>query len=156
MSDWPVSEVGPQFIDYLEELMNPEIVVFDLGKVLLDFDFSRAATRLSESSKASFEDLNALINQSPHLHAYEKGAMTTEAFIGQIITESGFDGTVGDFEEAFSDIFTERPNMIALNRRLRAGGSRPTSFRTPMTWRFGLSEIGMLSLRSLMTIHFRM
>jgi HAD superfamily hydrolase (TIGR01509 family) len=100
----------------------PEIAVFDLGKVLLDFDYTIAARRLFGRSATSAEDLSRLINQSPLLLRYESGGMTTEEFFDAVSAAAGFRGPLDEFAAVFSDIFAAMPPMIELHQRLRARG----------------------------------
>ena len=104
-------------------MMRPEVVVFDLGKVLLDFDYMRAARALAaRSTKAGAEEINRLINQSPLLHRFEHGEMTTEEFFGGVKETIGFKGDLAEFAPLFGDIFSEMPEMIELNAALRKNG----------------------------------
>ncbi|HYG21315.1 MAG TPA: HAD family phosphatase [Verrucomicrobiae bacterium] len=102
--------------------MIPKVVVFDLGKVLLDFDYAVAAHRIAEKSTAGVEESRFFIDQSPLLHRYECGTITTEQFFGEICQLSGFTGTSNEFAEFFSDIFAPIPAMIQLHADLRAAG----------------------------------
>lgn len=97
-------------------------VVFDLGKVLLDFDYSVAVRRLLSQSKCTASELLTLINQSPLLMQYERGTLTTEAFFEKVREVSGYEGTFEAFKEMFGDIFTPIPEMIQLHADLVARG----------------------------------
>ena len=55
----------------------PRAVVFDLGKVLLDFDYGRAARTLSVHSDVSATEFRAIVDQSPLLHRFETGLIST-------------------------------------------------------------------------------
>ena len=100
--------------------MKPKVVVFDLGKVLVDFDYGIAARRLAENSSASAAEVRAVIDQTPLLFRYEGGQMTTQAFFTEVKSRIGFRGDFEAFAEPFGDIFTELPEMIALHAELRA------------------------------------
>lgn len=104
-------------------MAKPEVVVFDLGKVLLDFDYTIAARRLAaRSTKASAEEINRLINQSPLLHQFEHGEMTSEEFFAEVKAAIGFKGDLAEFAPLFGDIFFEMPEMVKLNDTLRKSG----------------------------------
>jgi len=45
-------------------LIIPEVVVFDLGKVLLDFNYDIAIRRFAERSEAGIDEVRKLINSS--------------------------------------------------------------------------------------------
>lgn len=100
----------------------PKVVVFDLGKVLLEFDFGRAARALSPMSATDPAGFQAAIDQSTLLLRYESGALTDEGFYGEIRRLTGYRGTFEDFAAGFSDIFGEIPPMIALQQTLRSRG----------------------------------
>ncbi len=98
----------------------PEVVVFDLGKVLLDFNYGIAIARLARRSGCQPDKINALIDQSPLLHQLESGRMSEEHFFEEVRRSLGFPGEFGEFQEIFSDIFTPIPEMIELHAELRA------------------------------------
>ena len=102
--------------------MKPEAVVFDLGKVLVDFDYGIAVSNLSRRSGRSHADLKTLIDQSPLLHRLESGAISDEQFFEEVRNAIGFPGGFAEFEGLIANIFEPIPEMIHLHRRLRAQG----------------------------------
>ena len=99
-----------------------EVVVFDLGKVLLDFDYSIAAQGLARQSSAPPQQIKTFIDHSPLLVQYEKGRITRQAFFEAIREMSGYGGSLEEFLALFADVFTPIEPMIELHERLRAGG----------------------------------
>jgi len=97
-------------------------VVFDLGKVLVDFDYGIAARKLAESSSAPADEIRALIDQSPLLFRYESAGVTTQEFFDEVRRRIGFRGNFDEFAAAFADIFTEIPEMTRLHAEVRACG----------------------------------
>lgn len=97
----------------------PQVVIFDLGKVLVDFDYSRAAKAIAARSTVTPETINALINQSPLLVRYELGKMTDKEFFNEVRSATGFKGSFEEFGPLFGDIFSEIPPMIELHAQLR-------------------------------------
>jgi 2-haloacid dehalogenase len=97
-------------------------VVFDLGKVLVDFDYGIAARRLAEKSSATSEQVRAVIDQSPLLFRYEGAQMTTQEFFAEVKAQISFRGGFEEFAAPFGDIFTELPEMIALHAEIRMRG----------------------------------
>jgi HAD superfamily hydrolase (TIGR01509 family) len=97
----------------------PDVVVFDLGKVLVDFDYSRAAKAIAERGTASVETINQLINQSPLLVQYELGKMSDKEFYDEVCSATGFKGDFEEFGRLFGDIFSEMPPMIELHAALQ-------------------------------------
>jgi HAD superfamily hydrolase (TIGR01509 family) len=100
----------------------PAIVVFDLGKVLVDFDYTIAGRRLAARSKLSPLEVAAYLNQTPVLHRYESGLMTRDEFFAEVRQATGYQGSLAEFGSYFADIFTEIPAMIALHATLRRRG----------------------------------
>src|SRR6516225_3569258 len=97
----------------------PEVVVFDLGKVLVDFDYDVAVRRVAARSSVSADQVRLSLDQSPLLARYESGRLTTPEFFEEIRQSTGFAGSLKEFSEYFADIFTEIPETIALHARLR-------------------------------------
>ena len=102
--------------------MKPSIVVFDLGKVLVDFDYSIAGRRIAARSKISAAEVQTFLDHSPLLYRYETGLMTRQEFFDTVRGHTGFGGTLAEFSEFFADIFTEMPEMTALHATLRRKG----------------------------------
>jgi len=100
----------------------PEVVVFDLGKVLLEFDFGRAARALSPLSSTDPAGFRAAIDQSSLLLQYESGRLTDAQFYSEIQRLTGYRGSFEAFAAGFSDIFGEIAPMIALQQSLRSRG----------------------------------
>jgi len=103
-------------------MITPKAVVFDLGRVLLDFDFAIALRKFLPRAAVPFVELARLIDQSPLLHRYERGLLTTEEFFAQVRALSGFQGTLEEFGHIFGDIFAEIGPMVALHAQLRQRG----------------------------------
>ena len=102
--------------------MTPEAVVFDLGKVLVDFDYSIAIRKIAARCKISLAEVAKFIDQSPLLFDLECGQIGKEEFFKAVCAFAGFDGTLAEFSGYFADIFTEIPPMIDLHAQLRARG----------------------------------
>lgn len=110
--------------DHLGNLSDstPEIVVFDLGKVLVDFDYSIAGRRLAVQSKISAAAVQQFLDHSPLLFRYETGLMSRQEFFETVRDHTRFRGTIEEFGGFFADIFSEMPEMIALHAALRRKG----------------------------------
>lgn len=101
---------------------SPEIVVFDLGKVLLEFDYSLVARRLAARSRASVAEVQNLIDHAPLLFRFETGLMTRDEFFREVVAATGFAGAMGEFENIFADQFTPIAPMLELHAQLRERG----------------------------------
>jgi FMN phosphatase YigB (HAD superfamily) len=104
------------------------IVVFDLGKVLVDFDYSIAARRIAARSTQPPENLDAFLGSSPALIHFETGLINRQQFFNQVQNTTGFLGDIEEFGGMFADIFTEMPPMIKLHADLRRRGLKTYIF----------------------------
>jgi HAD superfamily hydrolase (TIGR01509 family) len=102
--------------------MKPSVVVFDLGKVLLDFDYTIAARRLAAASAVAGVQIKSFIDHSPLLVRYEKGQVTRDAFFEEVRQMSGYRGSAEEFFGYFADVFTPINAMIEFQQRLRSAG----------------------------------
>jgi FMN phosphatase YigB (HAD superfamily) len=100
----------------------PSIVVFDLGKVLLDFDYRIAARRIAARSRCDWPTVQGYLDHSPLLYSYETGLMTRQQFYEAACKEVGFAGTLAEFGSFFTDIFWPIEPMVALHAELRRNG----------------------------------
>jgi HAD superfamily hydrolase (TIGR01509 family) len=94
-------------------------IVFDLGKVLVDFDWSIAARKIAARSTAPPEQFHEFLATSPLLWQYECGQLGRGQFFEAIRAVTGFQGNVAEFNDYFAEIFTEIAPMIALHAELR-------------------------------------
>lgn len=102
--------------------MKPDAVIFDLGKVLLDFDYSITAGHLAELCEVSTQGILDTIDQTHLLLDYEEGKLTTDEFYAKVCEQTGYRGDFETFRDAFADIFSEIPEMVNLQRRLKEAG----------------------------------
>ena len=100
----------------------PKIVAFDLGKVLVDFDYSIAVSRVAAHSTLSLAGIKAFFFHSQLLVDYESGQLTRLEFFGQARQVTGFRDTLEEFGGYFADIFTAIPPMIELHAGLHRRG----------------------------------
>ena len=98
------------------------VVVFDLGKVLVDFDYHIAIPRIAAHSPLSPAEIIGFFFQSPLLVDYESGRLTRLEFFEQARKATCFRGTCEEFGEFFADIFTAIPPMIELHAGLHRRG----------------------------------
>ena len=104
------------------------VFIFDLGKVLVDFDYTVAARKVAVRSAKSPADLHAFLGSSPLLVQYESGQLTRQAFYEAVSGAIGFRGDLAEFGGYFADIFTEMPGTIALHAELRRRGFKTYIF----------------------------
>ncbi len=119
----------------------PKAVIFDLGKVLLDFDYGIVIRGIAKRSATTLADLRALIDQSPLLYRYETGLMSSREFYEAVRAATGFEGSLEDFSAFFGDMFTEIEPMVRLNQNLRLAGVPTFIFSNT-------NELAILHIRS--------
>ena len=98
------------------------VVAFDIGKVLLDFDYRIFARRMASRTRMDVPALDVFLNQSPLLARYESGQLTTPEFFAVVQKETGFDGSEEDFGAFFENIFTPIDEVITLHEAVSADG----------------------------------
>lgn len=95
------------------------VVVFDLGKVLVDFDYSIAARKVAARSSRKVEHLDHFLSGSPLLNQFESGRLTAGQFFSEVQKATGFQGGADEFAGYFADIFAPMPDMVELHAGLR-------------------------------------
>jgi len=100
-------------------MARPEAVISDLGKVLVDFDYSIAGRRIAARGAISARQVQQFIDHSPLLSRVETGQINREQFFCEVRAATGFEGTIDEFSEFFADIFTPIGEMVALQDELR-------------------------------------
>ena len=99
----------------------PRVVIFDLGKVLVDFDYGLAAEKFCANCALKPEAVRSVLT-SEILNRYETGLMTRTEFYEEICRATGFAGDIEQFGSFFADIFTPIEPMVELHAALRARG----------------------------------
>jgi FMN phosphatase YigB (HAD superfamily) len=94
-------------------------IVFDLGKVLVDFDYSIAARKIAARSSGKIENLDQFLSGSPLLVQFESGGLTSRQFFSEVQKVTGFHGGPEEFAGYFADIFDPMPDMVELHAGLR-------------------------------------
>jgi FMN phosphatase YigB (HAD superfamily) len=101
----------------------PKAVVFDLGNVLLDFDYRRTVEKIRHHCRllknTGDTELLKLIGGSDLFQRFEGGLINPDEFFAGVVEQTGYEGTLQEFGECFGDIFTEATAMVAWNEELR-------------------------------------
>lgn len=105
-------------------MSTPSAIVFDLGNVLLDFDYGLCVRKMLPFTARSENELRQVIGQSPLLYRLETGLISPEEFYAEVEAHCAFPNGFGfpQFEEIFSDIFRPIEPMILLQQSLRKSG----------------------------------
>ncbi|PRW60139.1 haloacid dehalogenase [Chlorella sorokiniana] len=118
---------------------HPKAVVFDLGKVLLDFDFHKSSWRLAEACRAPTPTRQAalleLFGHSPQptglldrwggrslVEQMERGQLSSRQFYQLVCELSGLQVDYPTFAQLYADIFTPIAPLIAQQQLLAAAG----------------------------------
>ena len=99
-------------------------ILFDLGKVLLHFDFAPAFRTLSKRGQASVSDIEAYFVQSGLEVLYDGGKINSRQFYTAVKKGLGLTLSFNEFRSVWNHIFTPIPTMIRLVGKLRARGYR--------------------------------
>jgi glucose-1-phosphatase len=94
-------------------------VVFDLGNVLIRFDPRIALKKLVAYTDLSVEDLWHTVRDTELEHAYERGEISTSAFIQRAIFAGKLTCSEDQFLKAFQEIFWENDSVVATVRNLQ-------------------------------------
>lgn len=99
---------------------SPHTVVFDLGKVLLDFDYTKVVERLAQAGPAHPAEVRRTLLESSWLLELESGQLDSQSFYQRLRQTLQLNLDYQSFRDAFGDIFTPIPDMIAAQAALRA------------------------------------
>ncbi|MDD5020771.1 MAG: HAD hydrolase-like protein [Endomicrobiaceae bacterium] len=90
-----------------------EVVVFDLGKVIFDFDIDKLSNGFHLSSQRSQQDVIGLISGRKDLFiSYEKGLITSQEFYNHMTILLGLQIDYKSFCNIWNDIFTPFCDMF--------------------------------------------
>ncbi|GAB4241415.1 MAG: HAD family phosphatase [Candidatus Methylacidiphilales bacterium] len=99
--------------------MRISTIIFDLGKVLIDFDYSIALHRVAQRSELTRDEIDELAYRDhSRLVEYERGLLTTEAFFEAQREAFRFTGSAGELQEIWCDIFAPIEAHIRMARCL--------------------------------------
>ncbi|MCX8496469.1 MAG: HAD family phosphatase [Akkermansiaceae bacterium] len=96
--------------------------LFDIGRVLLDFDFESSLVRLlPEGTTDAAERLSLLLERKDE---FEAGLIAVDAYVNWALEVLGSDATPAEFKKAWQQIFTPNLPMWDCVRELAAAGHR--------------------------------
>lgn len=101
-----------------------ETVIFDLGNVLLPFDWGIARKRMCERTGCSRRELEDYVVTTPFLEQLEVGQLTAKQFFEIVARDLRFTGEQAEFDELWSDIFTIDDAMVGLTQMLKGSYRR--------------------------------
>lgn len=95
------------------------VILFDLGRVLIDFDHRIAVRRITKYCTLSEEDIYNLFFDSDITDRYERGLISSEAFFQEVKAMLGASISYNNFLPIWNEIFSPHPGMIELLRSLK-------------------------------------
>ena len=98
----------------------PDAYLFDIGNVIITFDFLKAAKKLAPHTPVTAEEL--LVRVTPLTVSLELGQLSPEAFIKAASETTGYTGSPAFFWTAFEDIFELNEPMVAFIETLKKDG----------------------------------
>lgn len=102
--------------------MVPKAVVFDIGKVLLDFDYGIAARAMEKHCTVGAAEIRSALDQSPLLYKLETGRLTSGQFFERVRDLIGFRGDIELFRSMFADIFSPIEAVVGLHAEIARRG----------------------------------
>jgi FMN phosphatase YigB (HAD superfamily) len=103
--------------------MAKKTLLFDIGNVLVTFDFSKASSRVAAKCKVSAEAVLQTISDIKD--ELEGGRMEDEPFFREAMARVGFTGTLEEFESAWCDIFEVNQPMLDTLRCIDGLAEKP-------------------------------
>ena len=91
-----------------------KLFIFDLGKVLIDFDFSIAIQRLENFGKVDPSKVQGLFRTSSLSKKWDAGLMNGDEFFKTVRDELELTIPIGQFLPIWNEIFTENKETIRL------------------------------------------
>lgn len=99
----------------------PSAFLFDIGNVIISFDFGIAARRLApHCSIAADEALERVVSLHPEL---ETGRLSPDEFIREATDRVGYRGTAEEFRRAFEDIFDLNESIARFIEQVKGTGA---------------------------------
>ena len=99
-----------------------ELIIFDLGNVLLDYDHRITCRKLSNFSKPRYpagKMYHFLFNNHSLSRQYDQGKITTEEFFKTLVDKFSLKITFKEFTPIWNDIFRENKAVSQLVRNLK-------------------------------------
>lgn len=97
-----------------------DLVLLDLGNVLVKFDHAIIARKLSKLSRVPIFSIVPKFIQSGLGELFDSGKITAEEFVSRVIRDLRLKISAEEFVSAWNEIFTENPGMDALVEKLAA------------------------------------
>ncbi len=110
------------------------VILFDLGKVLVDFDWRIAARKIAVNANATPSDLLNMLSTTDWMLRFERGEMTGAEFFNAVRQRIGYRASMQEFQKAFCSKFSVISEMVQLHTRVRESGISTWAFSNTNEW----------------------
>ena len=93
-----------------------KLVLFDLGKVLIDFDFKIAVANLRKHCRVDLFKVQALFYKSSFAKDWDRGLLSPEQFYGTVKEKLNLPLEMEEFMPIWNGIFSENTEMVQFAR----------------------------------------
>jgi epoxide hydrolase-like predicted phosphatase len=101
-------------------MITPRLIIFDLGRVLVDFNFRKVVRQLKRHTSLSEKEIHRYFMQTPLWDAFERGTVEPKDFFSQVTKDLGIKNLrFAEFVPLWNLIFTEKPDSLSVLARLR-------------------------------------
>jgi putative hydrolase of the HAD superfamily len=99
-----------------------KLIIFDIGRVLIGFDFKDLIKEIENNSEFGFKDIENELFKGELLKEFHKGNLNIDQFYSKLSRRLGFSGNIGieRFKELFLAIFFENEDIIKVLNNLQA------------------------------------
>src|SRR3989344_3765349 len=94
-------------------------IIFDLGRVLIDFDFRIAVERLKKRCSVDMFKLLSFFGAHSPAKDFDRGMIDEKEFFTKIQEEMNFPISMEEFIGFWNEIFTEKKEMVALAKSFK-------------------------------------
>lgn len=94
-------------------------IIFDLGRVILDFDWMIACDNLSKYAGISGKEIKKIVFDGGLEFELERGECTPEEFHERVVDATGADVSYEDFVRLWGEIFSPNPPVMEIVRKLK-------------------------------------
>jgi glucose-1-phosphatase len=95
------------------------VIIFDLGKVIVDFNHRTVCKRLARCCSLSPEEIYAQVFESKLEAQFDEGRITPEQFYQEVTRSIGCNLDIAALKANWNSIFTINPGISALLRSLK-------------------------------------
>jgi putative hydrolase of the HAD superfamily len=87
--------------------------LFDIGGVVIDFDFNRVFARWADDSRRSFEEIQSRFSFDHSFEAFERGEIEATDYFDSLRTTLGIDISDRQFEDGWNKVYIEEIDGMA-------------------------------------------